>query len=130
VTAKSRRALDHSDPAVRSEFVLACVAEAARLFLVDARDVMSKCRTKSVAAARGYAMALVRRRTTLSYPEIGRLFGRDHSSVMHMVKKTEAEMPERLAWAPPIPEPSTPTSELTLEQWEDRMGWSREVAAE
>jgi hypothetical protein len=39
-------------------------------------------------------------------------------------------MPERLAWAPPIPEPSTPTSELTLEQWEDRMGWSREAAAE
>jgi hypothetical protein len=132
---RQRRPIDREENVILSEFVAACVQEAANQFLVTPASVLGRSRSKGVAAARAMAMALVRRRTRLSYPELGRVFGRDHTTVMVAVKKAEREMPERLNWTPPVaePRPIVATRALdgeTLEQWEDRMGWSREAAAE
>jgi len=54
-------------------------------------------RKSSVVRARGLAMYLIRQLTTDSFDHIGSLFsGRDHTTVMHACKKTEAELPQNM----------------------------------
>ena len=53
-------------------------------------DLISARRSRSVARPRQIAMYLAKRLTTRSLPEIGRKFGgRDHSTVIHAVRKIE-----------------------------------------
>lgn len=53
-------------------------------------DIESARRTLNVVKPRHIAMAIVKRMTTMSLPEIGRRFGgRDHTTVLHAVKKLE-----------------------------------------
>ena len=50
----------------------------------------SSCRSINVARPRQIAMFLCKSLTTFSYPEIGKAFGgKDHTTVMHAVKKIE-----------------------------------------
>jgi len=42
--------------------------------------------------ARHVAMYLVRSYCRMSYPEIGRLFGRDHSTVLHAVRRVGEDL--------------------------------------
>lgn len=49
-------------------------------------DVMGQRRHKSLMRARQHAWAMIRERTTMSYPEIGALFSRDHSTVIYGVQ--------------------------------------------
>ena len=54
-------------------------------------DLVSARRARAVARPRQIAMYLAKRLTTRSLPEIGRKFGgRDHSTVIHAVKKVES----------------------------------------
>jgi chromosomal replication initiator protein len=56
-------------------------------------DLLSERRTRSVARPRQVAMWLCKQHTTRSYPDIGRRFGgRDHTTVLHAVKKVEELM--------------------------------------
>jgi chromosomal replication initiator protein len=56
------------------------------------QQIFSHKRAYRVARCRHLCMAAVReKRPDLSFPDIGRLFNRDHTSVMHAVKKIEAE---------------------------------------
>lgn len=48
-----------------------------------------RARTARLAFARHVAMTLVRRRLGCSYPEIGRSFGRDHTTVIYAVERME-----------------------------------------
>ena len=50
-------------------------------------ELTGKRRFTGLVEARHRAMAQIRERTALSYPEIGNLFNRDHSSVIHAVQK-------------------------------------------
>ncbi|MGZ3421255.1 MAG: chromosomal replication initiator protein DnaA [Polyangiales bacterium] len=60
-------------------------------FNLRSSDLLGKDRHRSVAQARHVAIYLCRQRLKCSYPELGRHFGhRDHTSVMHAVKKVEA----------------------------------------
>jgi chromosomal replication initiator protein len=53
-------------------------------------DLVSARRSRAVARPRQIAMYLSKRLTTRSLPEIGRKFGgRDHSTVIHAVRKVE-----------------------------------------
>ena len=53
-------------------------------------DMMSTCKQRAVARPRQVAMYLVKRLTNRSLPEIGRKFGgRDHTTVMHAVRRIE-----------------------------------------
>ena len=58
-------------------------------------DLLSERRTRSVARPRQAAMYLAKQLTTRSYPDIGRRFGgRDHTTVLHAVRRIEALMAE------------------------------------
>ncbi len=54
-------------------------------------DLLCERRTRAVARPRHVAMYLAKALTTRSYPDIGRRFGgRDHTTVLHAVKRIEA----------------------------------------
>ena len=54
-------------------------------------DLLCERRTRAVARPRHVAMYLAKSLTTRSYPDIGRRFGgRDHTTVLHAVKRIEA----------------------------------------
>jgi chromosomal replication initiator protein len=62
-------------------------------FALKQSDLLSERRTRSVARPRQVAMWLCKQHTTRSYPDIGRRFGgRDHTTVLHAVKKIEELM--------------------------------------
>ena len=53
-------------------------------------DLLSSRRARAIARPRQIAMYISKQLTTRSLPEIGRRFGgRDHTTVMHAVKKVE-----------------------------------------
>jgi chromosomal replication initiator protein len=55
------------------------------------QDLLCERRTRAVARPRHVAMYLAKSLTTRSYPDIGRRFGgRDHTTVLHAVKRIEA----------------------------------------
>ena len=59
-------------------------------FNVRVSDMHSAKRARTVARPRQIAMYLVKSLTTMSLPEVGRKFGgRDHTTVMHAIKKVE-----------------------------------------
>jgi chromosomal replication initiator protein len=62
-------------------------------YCVGLTDLIGKRRTQNIALARHVAMYLCRKLTSLSYPEIGALFGgRDHSTVIHANRTIEERM--------------------------------------
>lgn len=63
------------------------VAEVARGFDITFEDIVGQSRARTITAARACAMAVVRAATDLSFPEIGEVFDRDHTTVMHHVAK-------------------------------------------
>lgn len=68
----------------------------AKYFDVSIEDMQSKSRTRTLTNARQVAMYLLRELTEMSLPRIGNdLGGRDHTTVMHAVRKVSAQMAER-----------------------------------
>jgi chromosomal replication initiator protein len=62
-------------------------------FSLKQADLLSERRTRSIARPRQMAMYLCKQLTTRSYPDIGRRFGgRDHTTVLHAVKKIDELM--------------------------------------
>jgi len=57
-------------------------------------DLRSKRRSRNVAQPRQLAMYLCRRLLNASFPHIGELFGRDHSTVIHATAVTERRLKE------------------------------------
>jgi len=59
-------------------------------FAIRMSDMHSARRARNIARPRQIAMYLAKNLTHASYPEIGRQFGnRDHTTIMHAVKKVE-----------------------------------------
>ena len=72
-------------PYVRIRWIIEVVAHK---FRVDLIDIYSARRTAGIVAPRQIAMYLAKRLTLASLPEIGRHFGgRDHTTVLHAVRK-------------------------------------------
>ena len=64
--------------------------EVASFFGLRVQDLKSERKQKNIAVPRQITMYLARRYTGASYPEIGEKFGgKDHSTVIHAVKKIE-----------------------------------------
>ena len=59
----------------------------ASFYGVKLGDLMGKRRLKQLVTPRHVSMYLVREHTELSFPEIGRVFERDHATVQHACKK-------------------------------------------
>lgn len=67
----------------------------ARHYNVSKQDLLSNRRTRSIVRPRQVAMYLAKMMTLRSLPEIGRRFGgRDHTTVLHAVRKIEEMMSE------------------------------------
>ena len=68
----------------------------AEMFALEIDQITGGSRRRPLVDARQVAMYVVRNMTDLSFPDIGRAFGdRDHTTVMHAVRKIEARMGER-----------------------------------
>lgn len=84
-------ALGEGRPLMLAEIIRA-VAHASGL---TRAEVMGRCRHKSVVSARQAGMWIAQRGTRRSLPEIGRAFGgRDHTTVLHGVRKVAARLAE------------------------------------
>ena len=61
----------------------------AEYFNISVKEMQSSRRARTVARPRQIAMYLAKLLTLRSLPEIGRKFDRDHTTVMHAVRKVE-----------------------------------------
>ncbi len=61
----------------------------AEFFNISVKEMQSSRRARTVARPRQIAMYLAKQLTSRSLPEIGRKFDRDHTTVMHAVRKVE-----------------------------------------
>ena len=64
----------------------------AKFFGVSQESLKSKIKTDSVANARHVAAYVIRELTKKSYKDIGKIFSRDHTSIMHSCDKVELNM--------------------------------------
>lgn len=69
------------------------IAEVSRYYGIASDVITGSSQNKTAVAARQMAMCLIRRLTSLSTPEIGRIFGRDHSTVIYSIKQIEKKIP-------------------------------------
>jgi chromosomal replication initiation ATPase DnaA len=67
------------------------LASCADWYGVSVKALVSPSRRRGPTAARMVAAWVLRTTLGLSYPEIGRLIGKDHSTVMYAVKKVEGD---------------------------------------
>ena len=65
------------------------IAEVARTYNVSESDILSNRRTQELVLARQAAMYIAREMTDLSFEQIGKFFAKDHTTVIHNVKKIE-----------------------------------------
>ena len=66
------------------------ISEVSRFYGIEEAVLRGTLKNKSTAEARQVAMYLVRKMLNLSYPDIGREFGRDHTTALHSVNKIES----------------------------------------
>jgi chromosomal replication initiator protein len=78
--------LKRREPAVSPDDIMAAVCNH---FSLRPADLRSKRRSRNVAVPRQLAMYLCRRLLNISFPTIGDVFGRDHSTVIHASSVTE-----------------------------------------
>ena len=68
------------------------ISEVARFHNITEDVIRGTQRNKGSAEARQLAMYLIRKMTNLSLPDIGKEFNRDHSTVIHAVRKVETAL--------------------------------------
>ncbi len=68
------------------------IAQVSRYYSIEEAALRSTLKNKGTAEARQVAMYMIRKMTNLSLPEIGREFGRDHSTVLHSIRKVESAL--------------------------------------
>lgn len=72
---------------VRPKAMREIVAATAQHFKVGERDLLGRCQVPRIALARHVAFYLMRTDAVVSFPAIGRLMDRDHSTVIHGVSR-------------------------------------------
>jgi chromosomal replication initiator protein len=93
----AERALQDLIPQAESEIPPQLIMEeTATYFTLTTGDLVSKSRSRPLTTARHIAMYIMRECTGLSLVKIGEIFGgRDHTTVLHGIKKIEDEMRAR-----------------------------------
>jgi len=89
-------------------------AATSTFFGITPADMHSSRRTRIVSVARMVAMFLARRNTPMSYPEIGRAMGKNHSSVILAVKRMEKALADDagLTWSGVMGKKTMPAREV------------------
>ena len=68
------------------------ISEVGKFYAIDEDTLRGTLKNKGTAEARQVAMYLIRKMTNLSLPDTGKEFGRDHSTVLHSVRKIEKSL--------------------------------------
>ena len=76
---------------ITAEMVMQTVAD---YYGLTMKDLTSATRRREVTVPRSIAMYLTREMIGMSLPQVGTLFGRDHTTVLHSCKSVEANMKE------------------------------------
>ncbi len=70
------------------------ISQVCKFYSVDEVILRGTQKTKGIAEARQVAMYLVRKLTNLSLPDIGKEFGKDHSTALYNIRKVEMALKE------------------------------------
>ncbi len=68
------------------------ISEVSRTFGVSKEDIFSKRKTQEIVYARQVSMYIIREISQMKYKEIGRLFGKDHSTVLYTIDKVKKKL--------------------------------------
>lgn len=94
----AKQILKKAYPEENSELTIENIQEAvAKHFDLKVSDLKANTRAKAVAMPRQIAIYLIRKYTGMGFKEIGSLFGKDHSTVIHACSKVEREMDSEVA---------------------------------
>ncbi len=66
------------------------IKQVCKFYSVDEATLRGTQKNRGITESRQMAMYLIRKLTNLSLPDIGKEFGRDHSTVLHSIRKVEA----------------------------------------
>jgi chromosomal replication initiator protein len=70
------------------------ISQVCKFYSVDEVALRGSQKSKGIAEPRQVAMYLVRKLTNLSLPDIGREFGKDHSTALYNIRKVEMALKE------------------------------------
>ena len=65
------------------------ISQVCKYYSVDENTLRGTLKTKGVTEARQMAVYLIRQLTNLSLPDIGKELNRDHSTILHSIRKVE-----------------------------------------
>ena len=65
------------------------ISQVCKFYSVDETVLRGTLKNKGTAEARQVAMYLIRKLTNLSFPDIGKEFNKDHSTIIYAIKKVE-----------------------------------------
>ena len=68
------------------------IAKTANYYNVSEDDILGTCRMKTIANARQVAIYLVRELTNDSFPSIGQIFGRNHTTVLYACEQMQKQL--------------------------------------
>ena len=68
------------------------ISQVCKFYSVDEATMRGSQKSKGIAEARQVAMYLIRKLTNLSLPDIGKEFGKDHSTVLYNIRKVETTL--------------------------------------
>ncbi len=68
------------------------ISQVSKFYSIDEAIIRGTKKNKNTAEARQVAMYLIRQLTNLSLPDIGQEFSRDHSTVLHSIRKIEVAL--------------------------------------
>ena len=71
------------EPDFRKRIIAECAAE----FGITANDILGNSRVAHIVMARRKAAWIFHQRGTMSYPQIGRILNKDHSTIIHAVRR-------------------------------------------
>ncbi|MCD7712315.1 MAG: chromosomal replication initiator protein DnaA [Firmicutes bacterium] len=75
------------------------LSEVSSRYGVESKDIIGKSRMKNISWARHIAVYVLRKKTDLSLPAIGKIFGRDHSTIVSSIGVIDREIESNPAFA-------------------------------
>ena len=68
------------------------ISQVCKFYSVDESVLRGSQKSKGIAEARQMCMYLIRKLTNLSLPDIGKEFGKDHSTILYNIRKVETQL--------------------------------------
>ena len=68
------------------------ITQVCKLYFIEESVLRGSQKSKGIAEARQICMYLIRKLTNLSLPDIGKEFGKDHSTVLYNIRKVENQL--------------------------------------